>query len=42
MLSEWAEEASDVVWRRSKLGLRLNNEQIEVLDSWMKSRKLAA
>ncbi len=42
MLSEWAEEASDVVWRRSKLGLRLNEEQIEVLDSWMKSRKLAA
>ena len=27
--------AEDVVWRRSKLGLRLTPEEISALDQWM-------
>jgi glycerol-3-phosphate dehydrogenase len=32
---EWAQTAEDVVWRRSKLGLRMTKDQIETLDKWM-------
>ncbi|MDB5549437.1 MAG: glycerol-3-phosphate dehydrogenase [Tardiphaga sp.] len=32
---EWAISAEDIVWRRSKLGLRLSNEQIAALDDWL-------
>lgn len=32
---EYARRAEDVVWRRSKLGLRLSEDQIEALDQWM-------
>jgi len=32
---EWAETANDVLWRRSKLGLRLNKEQKEHLTTYM-------
>lgn len=32
---EWAENAEDVVWRRTKLGLRLNEAEISNLDTWM-------
>ena len=35
MREEWAEEASDVIWRRSKLGLRLSQEQVTALESFM-------
>ena len=35
MIREWARTAEDVVWRRSKLGLRLTDVQIERLDAWM-------
>jgi glycerol-3-phosphate dehydrogenase len=35
MEREWARSAEDVVWRRSKLGLRMDAGQIEKLDSWM-------
>jgi glycerol-3-phosphate dehydrogenase len=35
MREEWAEEASDVIWRRSKLGLRLSQEQVTTLESFM-------
>jgi len=35
MREEWAEDAADVVWRRSKLGLRLSHEQILALESFM-------
>ncbi len=35
--NEYAREASDVVWRRSKLGLRMTAEQIATLDAWMKT-----
>ncbi len=35
MDKEFARTAEDVVWRRSKLGLRLTQEQIAALDDWM-------
>ena len=35
MREEWAEEAADVIWRRSKLGLRLSQEQISSLENFM-------
>jgi glycerol-3-phosphate dehydrogenase len=34
--SEWARTAEDVVWRRSKLGLRLSAEQIVAIDDAMR------
>jgi len=39
MRREWAQEASDVVWRRSKLGLRMSAEQIAALDAFMAARR---
>jgi glycerol-3-phosphate dehydrogenase len=33
--SEWARTAADVVWRRSKLGLRLSADQIAAIDDAM-------
>jgi glycerol-3-phosphate dehydrogenase len=33
---EWARSADDVVWRRSKLGLRLTPAEIAGLDEWMR------
>jgi glycerol-3-phosphate dehydrogenase len=38
---EWAETAEDVVWRRSKLGLRMTTAETAELDDWMTSRRLA-
>jgi glycerol-3-phosphate dehydrogenase len=38
MDKEFATRAEDVVWRRNKLGLRLDADQIEVLDAWMQAR----
>jgi glycerol-3-phosphate dehydrogenase len=35
MAYEWACTAEDVVWRRSKLGLRLSAKEIAALDAWM-------
>lgn len=35
MSREYARTAEDVVWRRSKLGLRLSEAEIKVLDDWM-------
>ena len=35
MTREYAVTAADVVWRRSKLGLRMTNDQIERLDRFM-------
>ena len=36
MHHEYAQTADDVLWRRSKLGLRLNKTQADHLDVWMK------
>jgi glycerol-3-phosphate dehydrogenase len=38
MREEFAQEAEDVVWRRSKLGLRLSRHQIEALQAFMSER----
>ena len=42
MTEEWARTADDVVWRRSKLGLRLSADEIAALDRWMAARRPAA
>jgi len=34
---EWAETADDVIWRRSKLGLRMTPREVRELDFWMKA-----
>jgi glycerol-3-phosphate dehydrogenase len=34
--TEWAETAEDMVWRRSKLGLRLGVDQIAALDAYLR------
>jgi glycerol-3-phosphate dehydrogenase len=41
MTNEWAVTADDVVWRRSKLGLRLSAAQIATLDDWMTAHRTA-
>jgi glycerol-3-phosphate dehydrogenase len=35
MREEWAEETDDVIWRRSKLGLRLSREQVANLENFL-------
>ena len=35
MEKEWARTAEDVLWRRSKLGLRLSKDQAGALNLWM-------
>jgi len=35
MVREFATRAEDIVWRRTKLGLRLTPDQIAELDAWM-------
>ncbi len=42
MEREWARTADDVVWRRTKLGLRLDAGQVAALDDWMQARRAAA
>src|SRR5205823_4692250 len=39
MANEWACTADDVVWRRSKLGLRLSADEIAALDEWIKGHR---
>ena len=36
MQHEWAQSAEDIVWRRSKQGLRMSAEQIQALDGWIR------
>ena len=35
MSREFARTAEDVLWRRSKLGLRLSKDQAAALETWM-------
>jgi glycerol-3-phosphate dehydrogenase len=35
MANEWARTAEDIVWRRSKLGLRMSAAEISALDEWI-------
>ena len=39
MANEWACTAEDIVWRRSKLGLRLSADEITALDEWIKAHR---
>lgn len=39
MRHEYARRADDIVWRRSKLGLRLTPEQVQTLDAWMAQQR---
>ncbi len=39
MSEEWAISAEDVVWRRSKLGLRLTPDEVAALDAWMQKAR---
>lgn len=42
MANEWARTADDVVWRRSKLGLRLSAAEVAALDAWMTDHRTQA
>lgn len=35
---EWAVTADDVLWRRSKLGLRFSDDQVSALQDWLQNR----
>jgi glycerol-3-phosphate dehydrogenase len=39
MATEWAETADDMLWRRSKLGLRLTSAEAAELDAWMRTQR---
>ena len=39
---EYARTAEDVVWRRTKLGLRMNDDEIARLDTWMAEHRKGA
>jgi glycerol-3-phosphate dehydrogenase len=41
MQHEWAQTAEDVLWRRSKLGLRLSKAEASRLDDWMAAASTA-
>jgi glycerol-3-phosphate dehydrogenase len=41
MSQEWALTAEDIVWRRSKLGLRLTADQIAAIDAWIAANAIA-
>ena len=34
---EWARTAEDILWRRTKLGLRFSAEQAVALEDWLRS-----
>ncbi|KQI70772.1 glycerol-3-phosphate dehydrogenase [Loktanella sp. 5RATIMAR09] len=38
---EFARNADDIVWRRSKLGLKMTQQEIDVLDEWMAAVPIA-
>ena len=42
MTHEYARTAEDVLWRRNKLGLRLNSDQSRALDDWMARHRRSA
>ncbi|WP_316230898.1 glycerol-3-phosphate dehydrogenase [Bradyrhizobium sp. SZCCHNR1051] len=39
MTNEWALTAEDIVWRRSKLGLRMSAAEIAALDAWITANR---
>jgi len=42
MKYEWAQQADDILWRRTKLGLDATPESIARLNGWMAQQKLAS
>ena len=42
MRHEYARRAEDIVWRRTRLGLRMSEAQIKALDKWMTSGEAVA
>ncbi len=38
---EWAQTAEDIVWRRTKLGLRLDRAQVDALTNWLETAGLS-
>jgi glycerol-3-phosphate dehydrogenase len=40
MSMEWACTAEDIVWRRSKLGLRLSAAEIAAVEEWVAAHRL--
>jgi glycerol-3-phosphate dehydrogenase len=42
MSQEWACTAEDIVWRRSKLGLRMTPLEVATLDVWISAHRLAS
>ena len=39
MRKEYAKVADDVIWRRTKLGLRMTEAEIAALDTWMAAQR---
>ena len=39
MTHEFARTAEDIVWRRSKLGLRLSADEVKALDDWIATHR---
>ncbi|MCU0790592.1 MAG: glycerol-3-phosphate dehydrogenase [Nitratireductor sp.] len=39
---EWARTAEDVLWRRTKRGLRLKKQEVQELEAWMASHRRSA
>ena len=37
--NEWAQTAADILWRRTKLGLRLSKQQTGALEKWLEQRE---
>ena len=37
--NEWAETATDILWRRSKLGLHLNRDEQEALEAYLVAQR---
>jgi glycerol-3-phosphate dehydrogenase len=42
MANEWAVSAEDIVWRRSKLGLRLSAAEVAAIDEWMAAHRTSS
>jgi glycerol-3-phosphate dehydrogenase len=40
--AEWAREPDDILWRRSKLGLRFTREERQALEDWLKAHEPVA
>jgi len=39
---EWAQSAEDVIWRRTKLGITMDRQQVSDLETWMQTRRAAS